>query len=131
MDALFLERFFAALRVGPERIAAVNDDVAGLEQRDELIDDRIHGRACFHHDLCAARAFECADEIFECLRENKVFSFSAPGFKRVNDARGAVENGDVKAARFHVQDEVFAHHGEANQADVTSAHSGVVLVFEF
>ena len=30
VDAFFLEVFFAALGVGPERVAAINDDVAGL-----------------------------------------------------------------------------------------------------
>ena len=52
------ERLFAALRVGPERIAAVDDDVAGLEQRDELVDDRIDRRAGLDHDLRLARALQ-------------------------------------------------------------------------
>ena len=63
VNALFLERLFAALRVGPERVAAVDDDVAGFEQRDELLDDRVHRRAGLDHDLRAARALQRGDEI--------------------------------------------------------------------
>ena len=123
MDSLFFEVFLAALSVGPEGIAAIDDDVAGFHQRNELLDDGINGRAGFDHDLGFARTGECSDELGQCLGEDEVFSFAASGFKRLDDAGGAVENGDLEAAAFHVENEVFAHDGEADEADVTLIHN--------
>ena len=122
MDAFFLEGLFAALGVGPERIAAVDDDVAGLEERDELLDHRVDRRAGLDHDLRFARALERADKFLEALREDEILAF-APGVgEGIDDGGGAVIDGDVEAFRLHVEDEVLAHHCEADQADITGAH---------
>ena len=40
----------AALGIGEKGIAAVDNHVALFEQRNELIDDRVHRRAGFDHD---------------------------------------------------------------------------------
>ena len=123
MNALLLEPLLAALGVGPQRVTAVDDDVARFEQWDELFDDGIHRRASFHHDLRAAGTFERGDKIRERFSKDEVFPLAPPSLERLDDAGGAVENGDAEAAALHVQDEVFAHYGEADQADVTGAHS--------
>ena len=59
-----------------------------------------------------------------------VFSFAAAGGKLFRHRGGAVENGDGEAFRFHVEDEVFAHHGEADQANITliRVHFGYLLL---
>ena len=49
------EIFAAPLRVGEKRIAAVDNDVAFLQERRELADDRIDRRAGFDHDHRFAR----------------------------------------------------------------------------
>jgi hypothetical protein len=33
----------------------------------------------------------------------------------------------VEAAAFHIQDEIFAHYSEADQADITGAHEVLVV----
>ena len=48
----------AAFGVGEERVAAVDDDVALLQERLEFGDDRIHRPAGLHHDQDAARPLE-------------------------------------------------------------------------
>ena len=48
--------FHAAVRVLEQRVAAVNDDVAGLEMRDELLDEFVHRLAGLDEHHHAARA---------------------------------------------------------------------------
>ena len=122
VDAVLLEVFFPALSVGPERVAAVDDDVAGLQERDELLDHGVHRRAGFDHDLRLAGTLERGDEILERLCEDEILALPTACLECLHDAGRAVIDGDVEALAFHVQDEVFAHHGEADQADVTGAH---------
>ena len=74
---LRFEIFAAPLRVGEKRIAAVDDDVAFLEQRHELRDDRVDRRAGFDHDHRFARLGERADEFLHRLRRLNVFPFAA------------------------------------------------------
>ena len=46
------------------------------------------------------------------------FPLAAAVDEVVDLRRGAVEDGDGVAVALHVQDEVLAHHGQADQADV-------------
>ena len=95
-----------------------------------MLDDGVHGCARFDHDLCFAWALEGTDEFLECLGEDEVFSFSARGLEGVHDGGGAIIDGDVEAAAFHVEDEIFAHDGEADEADVASIRGAHVIIFD-
>ena len=48
----------AAVGVGEERVAAVDQDVARLEMRAQVRDDAVHGRTGRHHQQDPARPFE-------------------------------------------------------------------------
>jgi len=48
----------ATARVVEQRVAAVNDDVAGRKMRDELLDEIVHRLARFDEHHHAARQFE-------------------------------------------------------------------------
>ena len=109
----------ATLRVGEKRIAAVDDDVAFLHQRREFADDLIDRFAGLDHDHGFARFLERADEFFDRARRLNVFSLGASGSEFVGDFSRAIKNGDGKSLRFHVEDEIFAHHGQADQANIT------------
>ena len=120
-DALLLQRLGAPGRVGVVGVAAVDQDVARLEQRDELVDDLDRPAApaltmimIFRGRLSAATSSltEWQPTIFLPL--------ARPARKSSTLRRGAVEHGDGEAVALHVQDEVLAHHGQADQADVGS-----------
>ena len=61
-ETFFLERFFAADRVSPEGVAAVDDDVVRREQRDEAVDDGVGGFARLNQNHDLARERERLDE---------------------------------------------------------------------
>ena len=48
-----------------------------------------------------------------------VFPLPRSGREFFRHLRGAIENSDRKAFRFHVEDEIFAHDGEADEANIT------------
>ena len=48
-----------------------------------------------------------------------VFSLAAFSDKFFRDLSGAIEHRDRKTFRFHVQDEIFAHDTETDQANIT------------
>ena len=113
-----------------EAVAAVDDDVAFIQQWDELLDHGIHGIAVaifysgrFHHDVNFARKGQRLDEFFEGLGADEGF-VGVLGNKFVCDAGGAVINTDLEAAAFDIENEVLAHHGKADESEVTFfAHS--------
>ena len=99
------------------RVAAVDDDVAGLEQRDELVDDGVGGRARLDHDDDAARPLEGGDEVGHRvggderpLRAVLLDELRRPG-------AGAVVDGDDVVVVRQVAGEVAAHDGEAGDPD--------------
>ena len=64
-QALGLDVFGAADRVLEEGVAAVNDDVAGFEVGEEVVDELVHGLAGFDHEHDAARLLEEGDHFLD------------------------------------------------------------------
>ena len=62
------QRLLAAAGVGEVRVAAVDDDVAGLQQRHQLVDHRVGGAAGLDHDDDRARALQRRDEVGRSTR---------------------------------------------------------------
>ena len=110
--------FAAADGVGIVAVAAVDQDVAGFEQRTEFADQVVHRfpGADHHHDL--ARAGESGDEFGDAAAADQVLALAAAADEGGDLLDGAVVARDDEAAAFHVEDEVFAHDGEADDADV-------------
>jgi hypothetical protein len=75
--------------------------------------------ARLHHDHRFARSLQRADEFLHRARGLNIFSFAAGPREFLSDFRGAIENGHGKSLRFHVQDEVLAHHSQSDQANIT------------
>ncbi len=113
-----------------EAVAAVDDDVVFVEEGDELLDDGVHGVAVgvlhgggFHHDVDFARGGEGLDEVFQRVAADEGLP-GVLGDEFVGDAGGAIVDADLEAAAFDIENEVLAHHGEADQTEVTFfAHS--------
>src|SRR5206468_1759451 len=66
-QAFFAEIFFAADRVGPERIATVDDDVTRLEYGDQAVDDRVRGLAGLDEDDGPPRLCQRLSKLLQCL----------------------------------------------------------------
>ena len=118
METLFLEILLAALGVGPEAVATVDDDVTLLQQGNELLDHGIHGAAGLDHDHGLAGTGEGGDELLEGLGRDDVLPLGAALGELLGHGRGAVVDADGEALALHVEDEVLAHDGEADEADV-------------
>ena len=94
-------------------------DIAFLEKRHELVDDRVHRCAGLDHDHRLARALQRADKLLHRARRAECFSLRFSRGEFIGDFSRPVEDSDLKALRFHVEDEIFAHHSETDEADIT------------
>ena len=115
---LAFDIFRPAIGVFEERVAAVDDDVAGFEARKELLDEFVHGLTSFDHDHDAAGFLEEADHFLNRMRADDMGAFGFFGDKFVHFGDGAVEGDHRVAVVVHVEDEILAHDGQTNQCNV-------------
>ena len=120
-EAEVAEPLVAALGVGVKRVAAIDDDVALVEQRDELLDDRIDGSAGLDHDHDLARCGERLDEFLEAFCAHKFFARMG-GDEFVGDRGRAVIHRNLEAAGFHIEHKILAHDGQSDQSEVALIH---------
>ena len=128
-QAFFGEVSVATLGSFVVGIATIDDDVALIEKWDELFNHGINGIAIgigdgagFHHDLDLARGGERLHEIFERVGTDEFFvGMSRDEF--IGRGGGAVENADLKAARFYIENEILAHDGQSDKSEVAFAHN--------
>ena len=130
----------APLRREIKRIAAVDDDVVRLQQRDELLDDRIHRVAvgcphgiALHHDLNLPRALQALHEFLQRLGPDQLLA-GVLGDEFIRHRRGAVEDRYSESAALDVEDKILSHHGKSDQSEVSKAHwagrGGVLKVWK-
>src|SRR5208282_2935977 len=93
-DALFLELSGSAGRIRVVRIASVDQDVAWLQQRNQLVDDFINRRACLDHDHDLARSLEAGDELLHRMCAYDRLAPGAPGQEPIDLGGRPVEHGD-------------------------------------
>jgi hypothetical protein len=91
-------------------VAAVDDDVARLEQVGELVDDRIRALAGLHHDDRGTGLGEGRHEVFDGLGCDET-GLGMLVHQQARAFRGAVVHGDLVAfATGEVAGEIRAHH---------------------
>ena len=122
VNSCILQFSFTSLSVREQRISAVDDHIASLEQRRQLSDYRIDRRTRFYHHHGDTGFFERCDKFLQCAGRLNVFFLAAFRDKFFRDVGGTIEHRDRKTLGFHVQDEIFAHDTEANQANITLIH---------
>src|SRR6185437_16977417 len=99
-------------------VAAVDDHVAWLEQRGELVDDRVGGGAGVDHDDQAARALQGLHELPGGLRRDEVPLVAELVDHGRHAGDGPVVQGDRVAVPGEVAGQVAAHHAQAGHADL-------------
>src|ERR1043165_7593883 len=118
MDSFSLHLLAAPLRIGEKGIPAVNDDVSLVHQRGDFSNDLVYRLPSLDHDLRLAGLLQGADEFFYRAGRPDIFSPGPSRGEFVSDFGGAIENGDGKTLRFHVENEVLAHHRQTDQANI-------------
>ena len=91
------QRLGAPRGVGEQRIAAVDDDVAGLEKRQELVDDVVDRLARLDHDDDRARLRERGDEVGETLGRDEAALAAVLANQRVGARGVAVVERDAES----------------------------------
>ncbi len=107
----------AQLRVFEPGVPAVDDDVAFFEQRQELVQHLIDGRARFDHEHDPARLLQCADQLFE-RRGDRELLRCVLGDEALRLLRLAIPDGDGETVLLDVERQVGAHHAEADHAEL-------------
>ena len=109
----------AAVGVGILRVAAVDDDVAFFEMRHDLVDHLVDGVARLHHQHHAPWPLQRLNQFFDGVRADDLRALGFVLDEVVNLGNGSIEHGHAEAVVVHVQNQILAHHREADQSDVT------------
>ena len=104
--------------VSEQAVAAVDQDVAGLADGNQLVNQLIHRLAGFDEQDDLARLLQFVRQLLDAVATHDVLALGAAGDELIHLGRRAVERRDGEAFAFHVEHEVLAHHGEADQSDV-------------
>lgn len=102
-------------------VAAVDDDIALVQQRGEFLDDRIRRITRLHHDDQAARPFQGRYELFGRVRGHEAPFVAELLDQSVRLRCRAVVHRDRVAVAGEVARQVAAHHREPGDADLRSA----------
>lgn len=140
-DALAVEVLSTAVAVGEVGVTTVNDDITLLEERQKGLDEVINGFASHDEEHDTAGALELGAELLDGVSTNDglacfvvsifcnghwnllfsgLLTLSLVRQEVVNLGDGAVESADGEAVISNVQDEVLAHNGQTDEAEVST-----------
>ena len=91
-----------------------------FEMRQQLLDHLVDRVAGLDHQHDAARPLQQLDQLFDRVRADDLRALRLVVDELVHLGDGAVEHGHLVAVVVHVQDQVLAHDGQADQADITT-----------
>jgi len=121
------ERSLTSDGVREVRVARVDHDVAGLQERDQLVDDGIRRRAGLdHHDDRAGHA-QRGDEVLDRLRREEGAFAPVLGDEGPRARDRPVVHRDRVSVAGQVPREVPPHHREARDTDLSARRHDVLL----
>jgi hypothetical protein len=97
----------APVGVAVERIAPIDEDVARLQQRFELVDESIHRWACLDHDQDSAGPIHLLHQLRQAVGGGNLFALGSPLDELLGFGAGAVVDNNWKAVAFDVEGQVF------------------------
>ena len=114
-------------------IAAVDDHVARRQQRNQLLDELVDGRARLDHQHHLARRGQAADQLLQRVAAAEALALGrGPAMKSSTLLAVRLNTATREAAALDVQGQVLAHHRQADQAEITlfvmDLHSQVSVV---
>ena len=114
----------AAPGVGVERVAGIDDDVTGLHEGSELLDDRLGGRSGLNHDDGHARRAQRGHKVLQVGCGHEV-TFGAVAFDEpLGAGQRAVEDGHRVAMTSQVAGQVRPHHPQPEDTEVGCGRCG-------
>lgn len=123
--ALLLNILGSALGIREMAVSAVDDDITFFQMRDQLIDEGIDRGAGLDEKHDTTRTLERGDKLGNGPGGDDVCSLCGGGHEVICLFRGAVVDGDDIAVVVHVEDDVLAHDGQADEADISDCgHCG-------
>ena len=109
-------------------VAAIDNDVALFKQGQQQFNKVINGLTGLHHQHYFAGLLQRVRKLRKAVGADDVFPLGAALYKTGHLGRGSVINGHGKALALHVHHKIFAHDGEADEADIRFFHD--VLPFQ-
>ena len=126
VEARLADGLLAADRVGEQAVAAVDDDVARLEDLHQRVDDGIGRATGLDHDDRRARLLQVRGELLIRERGHE-FGLRVLGEQLVGLRTRPVEHSDrVPLARREVAGEVRTHDGESDDSDIGGGLGGLL-----
>ena len=113
------QRRVATPGIFKERVAAIDDDIPGFQIRQYLFDHVIHRFAGFDHQHHPAGLLQGSGQLRQRVRPLDRQSGGIPGQKFVDPGCSPVKHTNLKPFVHHVEYQVFPHHGQSDQSDIT------------
>lgn len=111
-QALGVEVLSSAVGVGEVGVTTIDDDVALLEERQQLLDPVVNGLSGLDEEHDAAGALELADELLDGVSADDGLALGLVLQEMVDLGDGSVEGTDGEAVVGHVQDKVLSPERE-------------------
>ncbi len=121
VDTALAQLLLPATGVLEVGVAAVDDDVAVLQQGRELLDHRVRRFPGLHHDHQAPGALQRGDELLGGVRGDEGPLVTELLHQGVGAGGRAVVHGDGEAVAGEVTGQIAAHHRESGDADLGGA----------
>ncbi len=111
----------AALGVGVEGVAAINQDVAFIEIRGDFLSDGIDRSTGLDHQQDAARSLQGVHQLLDAEGAENVGVLRAGGEELLGAGGGAIVDGGGESVAGDVEGKVLAHHRQPDHTNVPLA----------
>lgn len=125
VDALLAQLALSAARVCEVRVASVDDDVAGLQERRELRDHCVRGLSGLHHDDQTSWPFQSCHEFLGTLGRDEITLIAKLFDEFVGASGRAVVYSNGVSIACEIPGQVAPHDGKSCDTDLRcAAHCG-------
>ena len=114
-QTLALDISGASCGIGEVGVAAVDDYIALVEQRNEAVYHGVDRRARLYHHHDLAGLLERSNKLLKRISADYILSLGSAVDEIRNLLSSSVENGDGEALALHIHNEVLAHYGKADK----------------
>ena len=99
-------------------VAAVDQNVARLEQGGDLLDHLIDRWASLDHHHHFPRTFQHGDQLLDGVAADDPLPLGPAGEEVIDPRQRAVVHGNRVAVALHIKHQVLTHDSQADQADI-------------